>query len=89
MRKKVQEYQNILICRENTVYKIMLHGYIEKYRSGFELYEKLSLEKRAEALWQMLKIFQCTPEMPDLTLIGGSKNQGAIRMGMGIYGTRI
>lgn len=71
---------------ENTVYKIMLHGYIEKYRSGFELYEKLSLEKRAEALWQMLKIFQCTPEMPDLTLIGGSKNQGAIRMGMDISG---
>ena len=64
----------------------MLHGYIEKYRSGFELYEKLSLEKRAEALWQMLKIFQCTPEMPDLTLIGGSKNQGAIRMGMDISG---
>ena len=36
----------------------------------------------------MLKIFQCTPEMPDLTLIGGSKSQGAIRMGMNVTGRK-
>lgn len=69
---------------KNTVYKVMLEGYIEKYEAGYEVYQKLTLEKKAEVLWQMLKIFQCTPEMPDLTLIGGSKTQGAIRMGMNV-----
>ena len=67
-----------------SVYRTMLKGYIEKYEAGYEKYRKLKLEKKAEVLWQMLKIFQCTPEMPDLTLIGGSKSQGAIRMGMNV-----
>ena len=77
-------YQALCEKLKTTVYKTMLGGYIEKYGSGYKYYQKLSLEKKAEALFQMLKIFQCTPEMPDLTLIGGKKYQGAIRMGMKI-----
>ena len=73
---------------KGSVYQTMLGGYIEKYESGYEKYQKLTLEKKAQALWQMLKIFQCTPEMPDLTLIGGSKSQGAIRMGMNVTGRK-
>lgn len=77
-------YRELYEKLKNTVYGVMLGGYIEKFESGFEKYQKMSMEKKAEALWQMLKIFQCTPEMPDLTLIGGSKSQGAIRMGMNV-----
>ena len=73
---------------KGSVYQTMLGGYIEKYEAGYEKYQKLTLEKKAQALWQMLKIFQCTPEMPDLTLIGGSKSQGAIRMGMNVTGRK-
>ena len=32
----------------------------------------------------MLKLFQCTPELPDLTLIGGSGKPGPIRIGMNV-----
>ena len=69
---------------KESIYRVMLGGFIEKYEAGYEIYQRLSKEKKAEALYQMLKIFQCTPEMPDLTLIGGSKTQGAIRMGMNV-----
>lgn len=69
---------------KSTIFHVMLGGYIEKYEAGFQKYQKLSKEKKAEALFQMLKIFQCTPELPDLSLIGGSKTQGAIRISMNI-----
>lgn len=74
------------LCQKlkESIYRVMLGGFIEKYEAGYEIYQRLSKEKKAEALYQMLKIFQCTPEMPDLTLIGGSKTQGAIRMGMNV-----
>ena len=37
-----------------------------------------------EALYQMLKLFQCTPELPDLTLIGGKGKPGPIRISMNV-----
>lgn len=77
-------YQELCEKLKTTVYKTMLGGYIEKYESGYECYQKLSLEKKAEALFQMLKIFQCTPEMPDLTLIGGSRTQMALNIGFNV-----
>ena len=69
---------------EDSIYQAMLGRFLETYRSGYDLYQKLSKEKKAEALYQMLKLFQCTPELPDLTLIGGSGKPGPIRIGMNV-----
>jgi hypothetical protein len=49
-----------------------------------ETFTKLSLENQALFLHELLKLFQCTPEMPSLSLIGGSKSTGAIRPSMNV-----
>ena len=76
----------MIVCQklEDSIYQAMLGRFLETYRSGYDLYQKLSKEKKAEALYQMLKLFQCTPELPDLTLIGGSGKPGPIRIGMNV-----
>lgn len=74
------------LCRklQESIYRVMLGRFSDTYESGYKRYQELSREKRAEALYQMLKLFQCTPELPNLTLIGGTGTQGAIRIGMNV-----
>lgn len=74
------------LCRklQESIYRVMLGRFSDTYESGYKRYQELSREKKAEALYQMLKLFQCTPELPNLTLIGGTGTQGAIRIGMNV-----
>ena len=74
------------LCQKlkDSIYQVMLGRFLETYESGYGLYQKLPKEKKAEALYQMLKLFQCTPELPDLTLLGGSGKPGPIRIGMNV-----
>ncbi len=74
------------LCRKlkDSIYQVMLGRFLDTYESGYRRYQELSIEKKAEALYQMLKLFQCTPEMPNLTLIGGNAKPGPIRIGMNV-----
>lgn len=68
----------------NTIYGIMLAKFSEKLEAGKEKFKELSLEDKALQLAQILKLFQCNSEMPDLSKIGGTKTQGRIRIGLNI-----
>ena len=74
------------LCRKlkESIYQVMFSRFAEVFESGYEQYQKLSKEEKAEALYQMLKLFQCTPELPDLTLIGGKGKPGPIRISMNV-----
>mgnify|MGYP000521018441 CR=1 FL=1 len=56
-------------------------GYDE---NGKEKFCALTIEEEAEVLFQILKLFQCTSEMPKLEKIGGKKSMGRINRGMNI-----
>ena len=68
----------------NTVYKVMLGNFQNKLKSGEEKFKGLTVENKAIQIAELLKLFQCNPEMPNLVLIGGSKTQGRIRIGMNV-----
>lgn len=68
----------------NSVYSKELGKHGEFLNNGLEQFNKLSLEDQAIQLHELLKFFQCTPEMPDLSRIGGSKSIGAIRSSMDV-----
>ncbi|MDE6312235.1 MAG: type II CRISPR RNA-guided endonuclease Cas9 [Lachnospiraceae bacterium] len=69
---------------EGSVYNVMFHNFVEKLTMGREKFIGLSLEDKTMQIAEILKLFQCNAEMPNLLLIGGSKTQGRIRIGMNI-----
>lgn len=77
-------YQELCRKLKDSIYKAMLGRFSDTYESGYKKYLELSKEEKAEALYQMVKLFQCTPELPNLTLIGGKGTPGAIRIGMNV-----
>lgn len=69
---------------KNTIFGIMLGNFSEKLQGYKEKFINLTVEDKAIQLYEILKLFQCNPEMPDLSKIGGSKNSGRIRIGLNI-----
>lgn len=68
---------------DNSIYGERLKSFGKILESGRERFIKLPLEEQAIQMYEILKLFQCTPEMPDFTKIGGSKS-GAIRISMNV-----
>ena len=51
--------------------------------NGRDKFKELSVENKAIQIYEILKVFQCSPEMPDFSKIGGAK-AGAIRISMNV-----
>lgn len=68
--------------------KSIYHGRLGRFgdilENGLDNFKNLTLEEQAVQIHELLKLFQCTAEMPDLSKIGGSKNTGKIRIPMNI-----
>lgn len=69
---------------KNSIYTVMYENAIKIIENGEEGFDKLSIEDKAKVLLEIFKLFQCTPEMPSLALIGGGKSMGAIRTSQNI-----
>ena len=52
--------------------------------NGEEKFLYLSDEDKAEVIYQLLKLFKCNPEMPNLLKIGGTATMGRIKKTMNI-----
>lgn len=72
-------FQNKL---DHTIYSVMLGDYCQKLQSGKDKFANLTLEDKAVQLSEILKLFKCNSEIPDLSKIGGKKTPGRIRMGL-------
>lgn len=78
-----EECMNKLYCifkekLTNSIYKNIYEKACTVIESGEERFIKLNKEDKAKALIEIFKLFQCTPDTPDFSLIGGKK-MGAIR----------
>lgn len=80
----VELYDEMNNKLKQTVYKEISRSLCDVVEKGREYFIMLSLEEKVLQIYQLLKIFQCTPEMPNLSLIGGTKNTGRIRINMNI-----
>lgn len=69
---------------EETIYHEMLGRYVDVLEKGRKLFCELPLEEQAIQIYELRKLFTCTPEMPDISRIGGSKKSGAIRISMNV-----
>lgn len=77
-------YDELIRKIERTVYQEMMESHGKTLQKGRTKFIDLSLEDQAIQIYEILKLFQCTPDMPDYTRIGGSKNSGRIRIGMNV-----
>ena len=98
MKKDINVNINSLLCKQNlqglyemycekisnTIYSTMYSNFIKVLESGKEKFSELSIEEQAMQLYEIHKLFQCTPEMPDLSKIGGTKKYGRIRVNINV-----
>lgn len=68
---------------DNTIYGGMLKNISKNLDNGRDKFKELSVENKAIQIYEILKVFQCSPEMPDFSKIGGAK-AGAIRISMNV-----
>lgn len=80
----VELYDEMYSKLMGTIYNDMLKNICGVIKDGRGLFVNLTLEDKTIQIYQMLKVFQCTPEMPDLSKIGGSKNTGRITISMNV-----
>ena len=83
MQELYEEFQNKI---KTTIYgkDSMFQNVFNVMENGKEKFCALTIEEEAEVLFQILKLFQCTSEMPKLEKIGGKKSMGRINRGMNI-----
>ena len=83
MQELYEEFQNKI---KTTIYgkDSMFQNVFNVMENGKEKFCVLTIEEEAEVLFQILKLFQCTSEMPKLEKIGGKKSMGRINRGMNI-----
>ena len=79
----VELYDEFKRKLNNTIYGGMLKRISKNLENGKDKFTKLSVEDQAIQIYEILKVFQCTPEMPDFSKMGGSK-AGAIRISMNV-----
>ena len=80
----VELYDEFCNKLNNTIYGDKLNNILKIMESGKKCFAKLSVEDKAIQIYQLLKLYQCTSEMPDLSKIGGSKNTGRISISMDV-----
>lgn len=85
LNKKVMEemYECFIEKLKNTIYKNVYCGAIETIEKGMPIFKNLIIEDQAKALVEIFKLFQCTADLPNFSLIGGKK-MGAIRYSMNV-----
>lgn len=64
----------------DSVYNEMLGKYCDVIENGTAEFKKLTLEEKSVQIYELLKFFRCTSELSDLSMVGGSKNAGTIRI---------
>lgn len=69
---------------DSTIYSIEMDGFRKKLEQYQEKFMNLSIEDKAIQLYEILKLFKCNSEMPDLLKIGGTKKQSRITIGLNI-----
>jgi CRISPR-associated endonuclease Csn1 len=83
---KITKEENIILYDElynklkNTIYNVKLSAQVDVFEKGREIFEKLSLEKQAQFLYNAISLFGSSPSGKDLKLIGGSPTAGVITM---------
>lgn len=69
---------------EENIYKDRLGKFSDIMDKGIDKFKKLSLDEKTIQIYELVNLFKCTAEMPDLSRIGGAKNTGAIRISMDV-----
>lgn len=69
---------------ECSIYKELLGNFKNIMEKGIDKFKELSIDEKAVQIYELLKLFECTSEMPDLSRIGGGKTTGAIRISMNV-----
>jgi CRISPR-associated endonuclease Csn1 len=83
---KITKEENIILYDElynklkNTIYNVKLSAQVDVFEKGREIFEKLSIEKQAQFLYNAISLFGSSPSGKDLKLIGGSPTAGVITM---------
>lgn len=72
-----EEFQRKLEC---TVYGKRLGSQIAVLQNGREQFERLSKEEKCLVVDEMLHLFQCQSGTANLTMIGGAKNAGTLKL---------
>ncbi|MCI8770555.1 MAG: type II CRISPR RNA-guided endonuclease Cas9 [Lachnospiraceae bacterium] len=72
-----QEFQHKL---ENTIYGKHLTEQIKTLKNGKEKFKLLTKEEKCLVLYEILHLFQCQSTTANLSLIGGPKSAGIIRL---------
>lgn len=69
---------------ECSIYRELLGNFKNIMEKGIDKFKELSIDEKAVQIHELLKLFECTSEMPDLSRIGGGKTTGAIRISMNV-----
>lgn len=69
---------------ECSIYKGLPDNFKNIMEKGIDKFKELSIDEKAVQIYELLKLFECTSEMPDLSRIGGGKTSGAIRISMNV-----
>ena len=78
--KNIILYDELLNKLKNTVYSKKLSSQIDIFEKGKEKFVNLDIVKQCEFLYNSLKLFGNSPSGKDLSLIGGSKDAGILRI---------
>ena len=68
----------------SSIYKCQLEKFGTVLEKGRNIFIQMNREEQSKQLFEILKLFQCTPEMPNLFDLGGQKTPGAIRISMNV-----
>lgn len=75
-------YEELITKLGTTIYNKMLSGAGEKLQVGLKKFQELTLEDKAIQIYELLKLFQCNSQIPDLSRIGAK--QSRIYLGINI-----
>lgn len=73
-------YDELLNKLKNTLYNTRLSAQVSAFEKGREKFIALDLTKQCEFLYNAFNLFNTTPALADLSLIGGAKNAGVLLM---------
>lgn len=75
------EVYNILMDKvNNSIYSKVMAMPIDVINNGKDIFVNLSIEKQADTLREIIKLFQCTKDTSDLKKIGGASSAGESRI---------
>ncbi len=80
----LQLYDIFLQKLKESIYAKMLGRFVTPMEAGREKFIALPLEEKTQHLSEIMKLFQCTPEMPDMSRTGGSSKSGRLKISMNV-----